>query len=124
VKVEGDLRDRIIAQLADADSRRIIGSTLKQPKTAQGLGRELNLPTSTLYRKIADLKDCHLLMVDEIVVREDGKREPAYACTFKEISIKPGEDQVELEIVLSDRGNEKRWFDLFFPRTGSGPETP
>jgi hypothetical protein len=124
VKVEGDLRDRIMAQLADSDSRRIINSTLKQPKTAHAIGRELSLPTSTLYRKIADLKSCRLLMVDEIVVREDGKREPAYSCTFKEISIKPGQDQVELEIVLSDRGNERRWFDLFFPRTASGPEKP
>jgi hypothetical protein len=124
MKVDGDLRDRIVAQLADPDSRRIISSTLRESKTALTIGKELDLPTSTLYRKLADLKKCGLLMVDRIVVREDGKREPAYACTFKQISLKPGEKEVELEIVLSERGMEKTWFEFFFASPASGPEQP
>jgi hypothetical protein len=125
VKVQGDLRDRIIAQLADSDSRRIINATLWESKTALNVCSELDMPTSTLYRKITELKRCGLLMVDRIVVRENGKREPAYACTFKEISFKPGKKEVELEIVLSERGMEKTWFELFFARAESdSPEQP
>ncbi len=115
----------IVAQMADSESRLIINSTLKAPKTAMAIGKELGMPTSTLYRKIADLKRCGLLMVDRIVVREDGKREPAYACTFKEISFRTGEKGVELEVVLSERGMVKTWFELFFPTPASGsPEKP
>jgi predicted transcriptional regulator len=120
VKVEGDLRERMIANLADSDSRRIISSVVREPKTAQAIGKELDIPTSTLYRKIAELKECGLIMVERIVVREDGKREPTYTRTFKEISFKPGNKQVELDVVLSDRAMEKAWFELFFPRAGSG----
>lgn len=119
MKIEGNLRDEIIAQLADPDSRRIIISTIREPKTAMAIGRELNLPTSTLYRKISELKGCGLLMVDRIAIREDGKREPAYTCTFKEISFKAREKEVELELVLSDRGMEKKWFELFFTGAAS-----
>ena len=124
MKVTGKLRDSIIANLADTDSRRIINSTLKESKTALVIGKELDMPTSTLYRKMAELKGCGLLMVDRIVVREDGKREPAYACTFKEISIRPGDTEVELEVVLSNRGIEKVWFDLFFPKAAPSSEKP
>lgn len=119
VKIEGELRDGIVAQLADPDCRRIIGSTLKESKTALEMGVELNLPTSTLYRKLAELRRYGLLMVERIVVKEDGKREAAYACTFKEISVKPGEKEVELELVLTDRGMEKKWFELFFSKPAS-----
>ncbi len=125
MKVEGDLRDKIVNQLADSDSRRIINSTLRDPKTTMAVGKELNLPLSTLYRKMAELKNCGLLMVDKVVVREDGKREPAYVCAFKEIVFRPGENGPELEIVFSERGKERRWFDLFFAKDGSGsPEQP
>lgn len=117
MKVGGELRDAIIAQLGDPDSRRIITATLVNSKTTQAIGAELALPTSTLYRKIAELKRCGLLMVDRISVREDGKREPAYVCTFKELTLRPGPDEVELDMVLSDRGTERRWFDLFFARS-------
>jgi hypothetical protein len=121
VKVEGYLRESIIAQLADSDSRRIINSILKESKTAQAVCRELDMPTSTLYRKIGELKRCGLIVIDRIELREDGKREPAYACAFKEISFKPGEKDVELEVVPSERGVEKAWFDLFFARAGTAP---
>jgi DNA-binding transcriptional ArsR family regulator len=119
VKVDGDLRDAIMAQLADPDSRRIINATLREAKTAQAIGKELDLPTSTLYRKIADLKRCGLLMADRIVTREDGKREPAYACTFAEVVVRPGEKEVQLEVVLTERGMERKWFELFFPKAAS-----
>ncbi len=122
MKIEGDLRDAIMAQMADPDSRRIIASTLREAKTAQAVGKELDLPTSTLYRKIAELKACGLLMVEKIAVRDDGKREPAYLCSFAAMTITPGEKEVELELVLTERGMERRWFELFFPKAASGSQ--
>lgn len=111
-----------MAQIADPDSRRIIASTLREAKTPQAVGKELDLPTSTLYRKITELKTCGLLMVDRIVVRDDGKREPAYLCSFAEMTITAGKEGVELELVLTERGMERRWFELFFPKAASGSQ--
>ena len=80
------------------------------------IGQEVTLPPSTLYRKISDLKDCGLLMIDSFSIRPDGKREARYICAFNEIVFKPGELEVELEITLSARSLERRWFDLFFSK--------
>lgn len=120
MKVEGQLRDKIVAQLADPDSRRIITATRKHSKTALAICKELDLPTSTIYRKIGDLRDCRLLMPDKVVARDDGKKEVAYICTFSEISMKTKEEGIELEIILTGRGKENEWFRLLFPEADSG----
>jgi predicted transcriptional regulator len=108
------LRERMLIQLADPDSYQIIASVLKGSKSAIAIGRELNLPSSTLYRKISELKECALLMTDTFVVRPDGRREALYACTFKEIAFRTTEEGLELELTPTERSLEKRWFELFF----------
>jgi hypothetical protein len=125
MRVTGELREKIIAQLADLESRRIVASVLKEPKTAVTIGQEVSIPPSSLYRKISELKDCTLLMIDSFSIRPDGKREARYICSFSEIVIRPGDGEIELEITPSARGLEKRWFELFFSRaTRSFPEKP
>ena len=117
MRVTGDLREKIIAHLADPESRRIVASVFREQKTALMIGQEVSLPPSTLYRKISELKECGLLIIDSFSIRPDGKREARYICAFNEIVFKPGETEVELEITLSPRSLEKRWFELFFSKT-------
>lgn len=125
MRVTGDLREKIIAQLADLESRQIVASVLREPKTAVAIGQEMSLPSSTLYRKVSELKECGLLMVDSFSIRPDGKREARYVCSFTEIVLRPGDREVELEVTPSARSLEKRWFELFFSRaTRSFPEQP
>jgi DNA-binding transcriptional ArsR family regulator len=125
VKVTGELAEKIIASLADIESRRIISATLEKPKTAVAIEAELNLPHTTLYRKITELRECGLLMVDNFALRPDGKREAVYACSFAEIHFRTDQAGIELEIVQSARSLERRWFELFFSkRNVSSPETP
>jgi predicted transcriptional regulator len=116
MRVATGLRERMLVQLADPDSFRIVSSVLTESKSAMAIGKELNLPSSTLYRKISELKECALLMTDTFVVRADGKREALYTCTFKEIVFRTTEHALELELVPTERSLEKRWFELFFTR--------
>jgi DNA-binding transcriptional ArsR family regulator len=117
VKIVGDLRERMIAYLADPESRQIISSVLKESKTATTIRTELNLPASSVYRKISELRECGLLMVDRFLIRQDGKREALYSCSFAEIGLKVESGALELEVVPSKRSLEKRWFELFLSKT-------
>lgn len=119
--VVGELRDKILAQLADPDSRRMIISTRRAPKTALALRDELGLPTSTVYRKIVELRECSLLMVEKMVEREDGKKEASYACAFTKITLSWGKEGIELELSPSEQALERRWFELFFKKPASEP---
>ena len=114
VSVTGELRDRVIAVLADPESRRIIASVHDEPKTIGTIGGEVGLPHTTLYRKVSELRKCGLLMVDRFIVRPDGKREAVYARSFDEVRLKSEKREVRVEIIESAKCLEKRWFELFF----------
>ena len=123
MKITGGLRDRMIAHLADPESRRIISSVIKEPKTAATIEAELNLPASSAYRKISGLKDSGLLMVDRFMIRSDGRREAFYSCSFSEIKFTVEQGDLELDVVPTPRSMEKRWFEMFFSKaTPRSPE--
>jgi predicted transcriptional regulator len=125
VNVTGELKERVIAVLADPESRRIITGVYEEPKTISTISEEIGLPHSTLYRKVSELKKCGLLMVDRFVVKPDGKREAVYARSFDEVRVKSERQDVQVEIVESTKSLEKRWFELFFAnRAFSSPEPP
>ena len=116
MKATEALRERILAQVADLESIQIVVSVLDNRKTATEIRKELGLPSTTLYRKISELKECGLLMTDTFEFRHDGRREAVYACTFSEIVLRTTQKGVELEITPSKRNLEKGWFDLFFSK--------
>ena len=118
VVVTGRLKEMMIANLSDPESRLIITAANEKPRTAVEMGKELNLPQSTLYRKISGLKECGLLMVEEFEVEQDGRREAKYSCPFSEVRFKVVEGEIELDVVQTKESVEKRWFELFFSRKG------
>jgi DNA-binding transcriptional ArsR family regulator len=114
MRVVGPLKEMIIASLSDPESRRIIRAVIAKPKTSVEIEREVGLPPSTLYRKISELKECGLMMVEEFEVKHDGKREALYACPFAEIRFKVRQGEIELELIQTEESIEKKWFELFF----------
>jgi predicted transcriptional regulator len=116
VRVAGSLRERMISSFADQESRRIITAVVAKPKTAIEIEKELDLPQSTLYRKISELKECGLLMVESFDVRQDGRREAVYACPFSEVRFKAEQGVIELEVIQTEESLKKRWFELFFSK--------
>jgi predicted transcriptional regulator len=116
VRLEGRLKEMAIAGLADPESRSIIVAVLTKPKPAVEIEKEVGLPPSTLYRKISELKECGLLMVDRFEVRSDGRREALYACPFAEVRFIRKQGEIELEVIQTEESLERRWFELFFSR--------
>jgi predicted transcriptional regulator len=94
-------------------------SVLASPKTTVEIENEVHLPQSTLYRKITELKESGLLMIDRYEVRSDGRREAVYTCPFSEVHMKVEGGQLVFDVIESERGKERRFFDLFFGRSDS-----
>jgi len=114
--VEGHLKERIIASLADPESRKILIAVVAKPKTVAEIEEETDLPQSTLYRKISELRGCGLLMIERFAISPDGRREAMYACPFAELRFKPTQDGIEFELIETEQSLEKKWFELFFSR--------
>ena len=56
-----DISHKIFNELIDLESRHILFSIIKKPKRAQEVSKELNIPLSSVYKKIQSLKECSLI---------------------------------------------------------------
>src|SRR5690348_12399169 len=100
MKVTGELRQRMVAALGDSETQEILSLVIKESKTSAAISTELNLPISTVYRKMGQLRECGLILIDRFLVSPDGKREAVYSCAFTEIKFRPEAGGLGLEISL------------------------
>jgi DNA-binding transcriptional ArsR family regulator len=122
LKVTGDLRRQIVAALGDSEAQQILSLVIRESRTSTAIAKELGLPPSTVYRKIGQMRGCGLLLIDRFLIGPEGKREALYTCAFTEIRFKTEAKDLELEITLSQRALEKRWFEIFFSKTEEAPD--
>jgi DNA-binding transcriptional ArsR family regulator len=122
LKVTGDLKRQIFAALGDPESQQIMSFVIQEPKTSSTIADGLGLPPSTVYRKIGQMRECGLLLIDRFLISPDGKREALYACAFTEIRFKAEAQDLALEITLSQKALDRRWFEIFFSKTGESPD--
>jgi hypothetical protein len=73
-----DVNQKILEALADAPSRSILFSVIKEGKTAAELAEDHRIPLSSVYKKISDLEDLSLLKVDKWVLADNGKKFKLY----------------------------------------------
>ena len=73
-----DVNQKVIAALADAQSRSILFSIIKQGKTAMELSEEHRIPLSSVYKKISDLEEIALVKVDKWILSDNGKKFKLY----------------------------------------------
>jgi predicted ArsR family transcriptional regulator len=93
-----DVTQKVIGMLAEAESRAIIFSIIRNGKTAAELSEKHKIPLSSVYKKISDLEELSLIHVDSWQISEKGRRFKVYKSRIKdaEISIKKPEPTLTL----------------------------
>ena len=93
-----DITQKVIAALADAESRSIIFSITRKGKTATNLSQLLKIPLSSVYKKLTDLENLSLIKIEKTVLSENGKRFKIYKSRINkaEITIKKPEPTLSL----------------------------
>ncbi|HWR26268.1 MAG TPA: helix-turn-helix domain-containing protein [candidate division Zixibacteria bacterium] len=91
--------DRVIEYLADSCSREILALTSKRECSALELSDELNVPLSTVYRKLKLLERSELIQHVKTVMNLTGNEEKYYRCVVREaiVSFKDGELSISLK---------------------------
>jgi cobalamin biosynthesis Co2+ chelatase CbiK len=74
--------------LSDEYSMKIILSTIPKEKSVEDLSKENDIPLSTCYRRVHEMLDGGLLIVQRIVVTPDGKKYELLRSAFNGFSIK------------------------------------
>lgn len=93
-----DVNQKVIEALADAQSRVILFSIIKQGKTAMELSEEHRIPLSSVYKKISDLEDIALVKVDKWILSDNGKKFKIYKSRISkaDVSIRKPEPTITL----------------------------
>lgn len=91
---------RALAALGDPVCRRIV-SHLDEPKTGPALDEALDVPTSTLYRKLELLTESGLVET-RIVIHADCSHSTQYRTAFDELSITL-DDVLRIAVADDDR---------------------
>ena len=93
-----DINQKIITALADSESRSILFSITRKGKTATDLSESLKIPLSSVYKKLSDLEDLALILVEKYMISEKGRRFKIYRSriTKAEIIIKKLEPTLRL----------------------------
>lgn len=88
--------------LADEYSRAILVSTIQTPKSAIEVSAERNIPISTAYRRLHELEEAGLVVVERSKVTEDGKRFELYRSTVRSVSVSFNLNSIDVELVPNE----------------------
>ena len=93
-----DVNQKVLNALADAQSRAILFSVIKQGKTAAELAEEHRIPLSSVYKKISELEDLTLLKVERWILSDSGRKFKVYRSRISraEVSIRKPEPVISL----------------------------
>lgn len=86
--LDSQKKKAILTALADPEAVSIINSTMNQSKSASDIIRETNVPHTTAYRKIKWLVDEKLLVVDRVLINDEGKKYSLFHSIYRSMIVK------------------------------------
>jgi DNA-binding Lrp family transcriptional regulator len=112
------LAKHIASAMSDELSRRILFSALSAGRSAKEISVEQAVPLSSCYRRIRELVDQGLLLVERIIVTAGGKRYALYRSSFRTVEMFADFDEVSVSAELNAEVAEKfrqKWLYLSYP---------
>ena len=93
-----DVTQKVIEALADSDARSILLSTVRRAQSASSLAALLEMPMSTVYKKLGDLETLTLLIVEEELLTRRGRNIKMYRSRIRgaTIEIRAGAPRLKL----------------------------
>ncbi len=82
-----EVAQAILEAMSDKFSRKIMTSTILEGKTIEAISSENHIPISTAYRRVHELVDQGVVVVERIVLTPIGKRYSIYRGAFSEVRI-------------------------------------
>ena len=105
----------IVQGLADEYSRKIILSAIPRAKSVEDMSRENDIPLSTCYRRVHELLDSQILLVEKIIVTPDGKKYELLRSAYRAITVSFDGGQIKVDAVINEDVAEKLrrlWFSM------------
>jgi Helix-turn-helix domain len=96
------VRDALIRALADEYSRKILLSCVDKSRSVEELSHSLQIPISTAYRRVNEMKDIGLLTVEKTIITDEGKKFELYRSAFKGINLQLEKGEIVIDVELNE----------------------
>lgn len=101
LKIEDLERKEVFLEiLSDKYCRLILESIMNSSKSAIEISREKNIPLSTVYRRIQQLHDSHMVRTSGVIT-EEGKRLFLYKSKIKEVNTRFYDGKITVDVVFN-----------------------
>jgi len=100
-------KQRFLFALSDDYSRRILTATVDQPLNAAELSKNLDIPVTTVYRRIQDLLDASLIATVKSGRTNDGKWYDLYQSLLRRIYVSFEDGEMKIDITLNNQISDR-----------------
>lgn len=110
--VSPEMASSILSALADHFSEKIMTCTVTEARTVEEISSSEKIPLSTCYRRMRELVDAGLILVERIVITGSGKRYATYRSCFKSFRISSDFHGLSVEAEVNEDVADKlrdRW---------------
>jgi len=92
----------LVQGLADEYSRKIILSVIPAAKSVEDMSRENDIPLSTCYRRVHELLDAQIILVERIIVTPDGKKYELLRSAYRSVTINFENGVMKMEVIINE----------------------
>jgi len=96
------VRDALIRALADDYSRKILLNTVDQARSVEEMSHSLQIPISTTYRRVNEMREEGIITVEKTIITEDGKKFELYRSSFKGINLQLEKGEIVVDVELNE----------------------
>ena len=97
---ESERKEIFLEILSDKYCRLILESIMNTPKSAIEISRDKEIPLSTVYRRIQQLHDSHMIRTSGIIT-DEGKRLFLYKSKIKEVNTRFYDGKITVDVVFN-----------------------
>ncbi len=76
-------------------------------KSVEDMSRENDIPLSTCYRRVHELLDAQILVIERIIVTPDGKKFELLRSSYRAINVSFDGGQVKVDAIVNEDVAEK-----------------
>ncbi len=97
----------IVQSISDEYSRKILLSATSVARSVEELSRENDIPLSTCYRRVHELLDAQILVVEKIVVTPDGKKYELLRSAYRAVTVSFESGVMKVDAIVNEDVAEK-----------------
>ncbi len=97
----------LVQGLADEYSRKILLSAIPKAKSVEDMSRENDIPLSTCYRRVHELLDSQILVVEKIIVTPEGKKYELLRSAYRAVNVTFDGGVMRVDAIINEDVAEK-----------------